>query len=279
LEEYPGSSLRPAAELLLAMSYQKVGDCPMALRHTEAVLKSGSPIRDIAVATLVSAECVIDQAHPERAVQQIDAALSHTDLPAEIHVGLLAARGVAEVRLGRNESAEKHLLLALSVAAGARESAKRFTRVYVAKAQYHLGLIAQAAFQSAPIRLPQGRMEKDIDYKAQLLMLARDRYLDAVRAREPFWAVAAGYRVAELFEELFQALVTAPEPQELSSAALEIYRREVRKLSRPLLERALRLHEKNVLLAERLGVVGEWDAKSRQRIVSLEAVLAEPWGP
>ena len=69
----------------------------------------------------------------------------------------------------------------------------------------------------------------------------------------------------------------APIPPDLMGEAnqekREIYYEELRKKIRILLEKALKTHEQNLLMLERLGVQNEWRDKSKLAFANLQKML------
>src|SRR5205823_1035491 len=94
--------------------------------------------------------------------------------------------------------------------------------------------------------------------KAELLLSTQGRYVDVARIRHPGWATAAGYQMAMLYREFYDALIAAPIPPELSDEAKKIYVEELRKQIEPLLRKAIRAHELTQGVAERFGIDNEW---------------------
>jgi len=110
-----------------------------------------------------------------------------------------------------------------------------------------------------------------------LLLVAQRQYIETIKLGNPQWASASGYQIGSLYEEFYDAFMHAPIPPELLGQAnqekLEVYYEELRKRIRILLEKALRTHEQNVLMLERLGVQNEWRDKSKLAFANLQKML------
>ena len=89
------------------------------------------------------------------------------------------------------------------------------TDFFLAFAQYNLGQITHERFRKAPIRLPETQMDRDLEEKAGLLLKAQRAYIDTIKYGNARWASAAGFQVGSLYEELYDAFVTAPVPAKL----------------------------------------------------------------
>ena len=89
----------------------------------------------------------------------------------------------------------------------------------------------------------------------------------------PEWATAAGFQIGSLYREFYDDLVGAPVPPELTGEAREVYLEEVRKQVKSLLQKAIPIHEKNVLMAERIGENNEWVRRSNEQLDQLKKLL------
>lgn len=146
---------------------------------------------------------------------------------------------------------------------------------FLAMAHYVLAEIAHEHFRAAPIRLPEQQMALDIDEKARLLLDSHNAYIETIKVRDPTWAAASGVQLGLLYREFHDALLSAPIPPELDEEARQIYRELLRKNDkmRSLLEKALSVYEKTLLMAERLGLRTDWVARAKSEIESVRALL------
>jgi hypothetical protein len=151
------------------------------------------------------------------------------------------------------------------------------TDFYLGLAKYHLGEIPHEHFRAVPLRLPEKQMAIDMEEKARLLLVAQRQYIETIKLGNPQWASASGYQIGSLYEEFYDAFMHAPIPPELVGDAnqekREVYYEELRKRIRILLEKALKTHEQNLLMLERLGVQNEWRDKSKLAFANLQKML------
>ena len=130
------------------------------------------------------------------------------------------------------------------------------------------------------MRLPERQMARDLEAKARQLLVAQSRFLDAMRVNNGEWATAAGFQIGSLYREFYDDLVGAPVPPALTGEAREVYLEEVRKQVKTLLQKAISIHEKNLLMAERIGEKNEWVRRSNEQMEQLKKLLAPgPAGP
>jgi hypothetical protein len=123
--------------------------------------------------------------------------------------------------------------------------------------------------------LPVDRMEKDLADKATLFLKAQADYLRTVRLRNTYWGVAAGMRVARLYEEFFDDIMNAEIPPELTQEEIDLYQKELKRQVRPLVAKAVDAYERNLALARMYGARDEWFGDAQERLARLRKVLAE----
>src|SRR5208337_4304639 len=92
---------------------------------------------------------------------------------------------------------------------------ERMPEDVAAKAEFFLGEIYRIYFSALKLD-PQSRsvdeLGRDLEQKAEELLSAQGHYLRAIRIGSPHWATGAGYRIGSLYQELYDAMVTAPVP-------------------------------------------------------------------
>ena len=189
--------------------------------------------------------------------------LERQDLTADDRIEAIARRGFAQFNLADLEAAEKTFRSALAFKQKIEGVERLGTDFYLAFSQYHLGQINHQRFRSVVLRLPEARMESDLEQKASLLLQAQRAYIDTIKYGNPAWASAAGFQVGSLYEELYDAFMNAPVPSNLNGEARTVYVDELHKKIRILLEKSLRWYRENLLMVERLGVNTDWAEKSK----------------
>lgn len=279
LRDFPGSPLAPAALFNLGRVTFDLGEHEEAAQLFEEFVRrypDGTDARDALFLRGVSlAKC-------ERwdASQRVfEALLERDDLTPDDRVEAMARRGVARLRQGDLDDAEQKLRLVFVYRdrLEGQAEARLETDYYLAFAQLHLAEVAHQRSNQTALRWPEAQMSRDLEQKAALLLLARRRYIDAVRYGSADIAQLAAYRIGSLFQEFYDAVMAVPPPRGLEAEGQQekrdIYFEELRKKLRVVLEKSLRGHEHNIELFERLGVESEWVAKSRAAIDRLRRLL------
>ena len=68
------------------------------------------------------------------------------------------------------------------------------------------------------------------------------------------WAVASGYRIGELYDGLYAAMVEAPPPPGLDAEHAAAYRAELKRTVRVLVVKAITIYEQTLAVAGRARV-------------------------
>ena len=199
--------------------------------------------------------------------------LARKDLTLGDRLEALARRGVAQFS-ARDVIAAEHTFRDELPYYKAHESDERLdSDFFVAMGAYYLGECAHEQYRALPVRLPEKQLGRDLEAKARMLLVAQSRFLDAMRVNNVEWATAAGFQIGSLYREFYDDLVGAPVPSELTGEAREVYLEEVRKQVKTLLQKAISIHEKNILLAERNGEKNEWVRRSNEQMEQLKKLL------
>jgi TolA-binding protein len=203
--------------------------------------------------------------------------LERKDLTPDDKIEATARRGFAQFQVHDYDTAERTFSSVLWYFRSIEHEERLQTDFYLGLAKYHLGEIPHEHFRAVPLRLPEKQMAVDMEEKARLLLVAQRQYIETIKLGNPQWASASGYQIGSLYEEFYDAFMHAPIPPELIGEAnqekREVYYEELRKRIRILLEKALKTHEQNLLMLERLGVQNEWRDKSKVAFANLQKML------
>jgi TolA-binding protein len=203
--------------------------------------------------------------------------LERKDLTPDDKIEAMARRGFAQFQLHDFDTAERTFHSVLWYFTSIESEERLQTDFYLGLAKYHLGEIPHEHFRAMPLRLPEKQMAIDMEEKARLLLVAQRQYIETIKLGNPQWASASGYQIGSLYEEFYDAFMHAPIPPDLIGDAnqekREIYYEELRKKIRILLEKALKTHEQNLMMLERLGVQNEWRDKSKLAFANLQKML------
>jgi len=174
------------------------------------------------------------------------------------------------LELGERDKAQ-HLLE--TVAATALPTADEFW----AKTKFFLAEMAFLRFAESSFcnRCSVNLMKKDVEKKVQLLLEAQELFLQTIQTQNNYWAIAAGMRMGELYETLYHQLLSSPLPLEIKPEEHDSYRKEMHKLLRSLLGKALQNYEDTLHTAERIGTTGFFAKRTREKLLHLTQQLLE----
>jgi tetratricopeptide (TPR) repeat protein len=270
---HPSSPHAAAALLDAGLAHQRLGEWRAALERFRTL--AGRPDAPAGAALAFRmAECHYHLGEPAPARDLLDGVARREDLPAGDRGRALAQRGTIEIEEGRLEEAERSLRLALSTWQEASER-ERLDPHPAAQAEYHLGEVYR--LWSEAIHLdpasPEADLLRDLEERTELLLSAQGHYLLAIRLGEPDWAVAAGYRIGELYEGLHRELAGAAPPPGLSGEEAALYRAELSGQIRVLLTKAIALYEQTLAAAQRAGAESAFAGEAEQALSRLRALL------
>jgi len=146
-----------------------------------------------------------------------------------------------------------------------------------AKAKFFLAEIAFLHFAESPFcnACSVNLMAEDVEKKAQLLLEAQELFLQTIQTLNNYWAIAAGMRIGELYETLYEQLLASPLPLEIAPREQDAYRKEMRTFLRGLLAKALENYEDTLHTAERIGTTGFFAKRTREKLLHLTRQLLD----
>ena len=201
----------------------------------------------------------------------LTAVLARTDLDNAARLEAQARRGYVLLEQGLARDAEASLKAAVATW---NRAIRIDDHYYIAMAHYYLGELEHRAFAAVTLRTPLEELKADLVKKEALAAAAYDQWREALELQDPYWALAAGYQMSQIFFELWQTAVTSPFPDGLDPAARSYYTTDVHDRVRRHLTTAFDGHEMNVRLAGAYGVNNAWSEASKTRALQLAAILA-----
>jgi hypothetical protein len=253
-DRHPSSPHVAAALLGAGAAYARLDEWRLALERFRALEARGGP--EALEGTFRAAEAHYRLDDLPAAHAALEGILARPALPAAERVRALAQRGVVELEQGRADTAEATLRAALA-AHEAASATERLDPAAAAQARFYLGELRRGALLAAPLdpsRAGSEALAAELERKADLLLAAQEEYFAAIRLGDERWAVAAGYRVGELYDALRAQLLDAPLPPDLGPDQTESYRAELRREVRVLAAKAMTAYEETLDLARRAGV-------------------------
>lgn len=271
LAVFPDSRLTSPAIFNIGLAHEAMSDYDTAIRQYRLLASSDKPDRDAIDAHMRIGGVLAELERWAEARQALQEVLARPDLTHSDKIEGMARLGYVAIQ--QKDYAAAEAILRDAIAYYQKLTTSLDSNYFVAMSHYYLAQIPHLQFQAIPMRLPDEQLEKDLEAKAELVALAYDRYVDALKIQNPRWATASGYQLSQIYKEFWDDIVLAPVPTQLSPEAAEYYEREVHDRVRIFLDKALSGHSKNIELAEAYKTSNEWTEASRQRAAEITKIL------
>lgn len=269
--EFPESQYAPVALFNIAALYDGEADLTATITALQELVDRYPESRESVEGHLYMAALQADHQQWAEAAATLDAALARPHLTYADRVEALARRGYVELEQHRNDAAEASLSAAV---AEWRKAPRIDDPYYIAMAHYYRGELLHRRFAELAVRTGDDEMVADLDAKRALAAQAYDRWREALRFHQAYWATAAGYQMSQIFVELWEAHVRAPYPHRIDVATRSTYVADVHTRVRPDLEKALEGHRMNTELAKAYGVETPWSRSSERQAAAIMELLA-----
>lgn len=292
--EFPKSALVSPALYNAGLAHEQLGRFDLAARRYETLIERFGHTRNAVDAAFRLGACYAELRRWKRSAAVYLGVLRRRDLSNSDRIEAFARTALAYFRDGDLEAATRTLRDAVRF----HDSVDPFERLesdfFVGMIYYYRAALPHVSFRNAPLEgTRDDRLGQQLDEKARLLLVSQGRYIEAIKTRNPYWATAAGFQIGSLYREFYDVMMRSmPDfnekasnhakrlriPIEAAEAQLkQAYLEQLHERARPLLEKAIRVFEKNVVVAERLGVRGSWVDKSRgQMRILKELLVASP---
>ena len=188
----------------------------------------------------------------------------------------LVQEAVCRVEQGARAEGERLLRAALVIYGSDADDA--VDPALPAQAEFWLGEIYRSYFNESkldPHAMAAKALGDALETKAQFLLSAQGHYLRAIRRGDGEWATASGFRIGELYEAFHDQLVNAPVPAGLSGEAQGVYREELTKKVRVLVEKAIRIYEQTLEAAQRVGAQSAYVQRTGEALERLRKLLLD----
>jgi len=273
---FPQSKHHDHAVFNAGLAYERLGKFAEALERFKAQMDPAKGQGDVLDAAFRAAECYyhLDDFAPAIAILSTIAA--REDVPAQAQLQARVHTGICMIENSELDAAERTLRDALNWWSARRET-ERLDEYFPAQAQFFLGEIYRIYFERVELDPEDGedKLGKALEYKCELLLSSQGHFLRAIRIGEGQWATAAGFRIGALYENLYDAMLTAKAPKDLDADQAQIYREELKKKVRVLVSKAMSIYERTLAAAERIGAENPFVAKTRESLDRLKQILLE----
>lgn len=258
-----------------ALSLERAGRCEEALPLYESVAKGVAGSKDAHDAIFRVASCEEALERWKNAIVALDRVLA-PEWKGIVSLDLLEAhsrRGWARYQLGDLARAERDYKRALKTYRKDIGNPAMVGNRWVSMAQYEVGQIYSELFGAIRFRLPIQEMARDLEDKSNLFIKAQNAYVKAIRHHHRDFAVKSGFQLGALFERMYDDMMAAEVPDDLTQEEIDVYYGELRKYVKPLVTKAIDIYERNIQLGRRLRGGAEWVKKTESGLARLKEVL------
>lgn len=275
IADFAESSLAPPSIYNAGLALEALGRVDEAVARYQALANRKGSGEEGIDGRIRAAALLAEHERWGEALTALDAMLAVPTLSKANRLEAMARRGYVLVEAKDFAAAEKQLDETILYFTSKERGRRLFDddNYFGVMAHFYLGDIPRRQFDAIAIRLPESQMGRDVEAKANLLILADERFDDVVRLEHPYWSTAAGFRKADMQREFWVALMRAPVPPHLGELAAKLYVKEVHEQARSLLEKALSIHGKNVKLSSLYKVPTQWSAASASEVVRLTELV------
>jgi TolA-binding protein len=121
-------------------------------------------------------------------------------------------------------------------------------------------------YQMLQLELPQSKLERLMNKKAEMLKDLTKRYVSVVAIGDPGMAIGALYKIGMCYQLFAETLYEAPVPPEFDEEMTEIYQFELQDQAFPIEEKAMQGFQKALEEAKAKGVDNEWVDLTKQAL-------------
>lgn len=275
VDHYPGTRWFVVASFNAGLALERAGRhaeaIPRFLSHIEAV--SGSKDAQDALFRVAACHEALGQWEKLHGVGEELLKPHYKDIGPGDRLAAHAVRGRGAEGRGELALAERDYRKALELYQKNLEQRGLDKSPFVSLAQYRIGEIYRELFGSIRFKLPLERMARDLEDKSNFFLMAQSAYLRALRLQHPEWATMAGFRLGALYETMYEDMMGAEVPDDLTREEVDVYYEALRDKVRPLLVRAIDIYERNIRLGQRMGKRDGWVAKTEASLARLREVL------
>lgn len=274
---HPQSRHRRLALYNAGLSFEKLKAWDEAYARFAELADPARGTGDALDASFRAAETLYHLERFDEAVAILKTIGDRADVNIDRRIEARVQQGVCELESGKTDLAEATLRGILEEWSKHPEK-DVIDDYFPAQAQFFLGEIFRLHYEDVQLdgNKDTDKLAADLEYKSELLLSSQGHYLRAIRIGNGYWATAAGQRIGGLYESMYEHMMNAPAPAELSEVEREVYRAELRKKIRVLITKAITVYERTLEAAERIGSSSPFVEDTRKSLQRMkELLLAE----
>lgn len=274
---HPTSRHRRAALYNAGLALEKLKAWDEANARFTELADPAKGVGDALDASFRLAETLYHSERFEDAIEVLRVIADRPDLGPDKRLEARVQQGICQLELEQKDAAEATLRAALTFW-NEQPDKELVDDYFPAQAQFFLGEIFRLHYESIELdgNKNTDKLAEDLEYKSELLLSSQGHYLRAIRIGNGYWATAAGSRIGGLYENMYEHMVNAPAPKELSTPEQDVYRAEIRRKIRVLITKAITVYERTLEAAERIGAASPFVEQTKVSLTKMkELLLAE----
>jgi tetratricopeptide (TPR) repeat protein len=282
-KEFEGGGYASASLYNAGLCLQALGDFAASAERYAALRERYPASDDRKDATFQLAEVLVQLERWDEIIKVSDELLADEALSAMERLEGMARRSQALLGKAQYEEAEKYARGALSFYRTRPSEDPIRDDFFAAACNYVVAETFRLRAQGMAFPIGLEEQKKVLTRRAELLLEAQREYFNTISLNNLdnyYWAAASGYRIGHMYDELWQAVMTAPVPPNLPPEGHPVYREELAKLIKPLIRHAIRYWELTLMFMERTNIKGAWADKTASDLERVRKLLLEqPEGP
>ena len=288
LKHFPDSRFVSPALYNAGLAHENLKQFDQAAKRYRELLKRFGERKEAIDAAFRLGGCYAELRNWPASVETFAWLLERKDLSISDRIESMARKGLAHFRLGDHRKCRSTLMAAVRFHKSVEAVERLDSDFFLAMIHYYLGALPHVDFRNLKVDTGAA-MATTLDDKARLLLLSQAKYIEAIKVKNAYWATAAGFQIGSLYREFYTVLLTrlpdfkkqakqnAAEAKipykEAHKQLVQVYMEEVHKAVKPLLTKAIRVFEKNIVMAQRVGIESNWVGKSRYQVNELKHLM------
>ena len=263
---FPDNELQKEATKQIAYAYQQAGQLAQSAGEYERVAKESPNPQLRAEAMLQAGDLYAQAKSPDRALEAY--ARFVEQFPKPIEAAEETRVKIAEIYKSKSDPTryrhELEEIVRVDAAAGSERTDR--TRNLAGRSALTLTEPVYEQFAALKLVLP---FEKSLQEKQRAMDAAIKAFGKLVDYQVGEVTAAATFYMAEVYSNFSQSLRESQRPADLSGDALKDYDQQLEEAARPISDKAVAVHEKNLELMRR-GVYNAWTQKSLDRLAAVK---------
>ena len=282
VRQYPNSIYVQPAYYNLGSALMNLHRCEESLRQFDVYISLLDPEQDhsdIVDAQFKKGVCLAELGRYPEVAELYDEMIMEPDLRMADRIEALVDSGVGHYMLGDPVTAEYRMREAIRIHRKAERLERLESDYHIAQAHFYIGEIYRAQFAQLRLELPPpGEAQKDqmaaqLEEKCQRLLTAQYAYIRAIKVGNVGWASASGYKIGNMYEELYDDMVNLPVPDDLNQEQAALYIIEMKRRVRVLIKKAMQVWERSLDMANRTGADNQWVRRTQTSLERLRALM------